>query len=106
TRENLSRIVDIQLANVAKMLKDRKLELEVTAAAKDAIIAEGFDPQFGARPMRRAIQRLVQDPLALKVLTGELGEGDRVIVDAAPGEAELQSRKPEPAREQEEVLQQ
>ncbi|MGD0868409.1 MAG: ATP-dependent chaperone ClpB [Bryobacteraceae bacterium] len=106
TRENLGRIVDIQLANVAKMLKDRKLELEVTPAAKDAIIAEGFDPQFGARPMRRAIQRLVQDPLALKVLTGEFVEGDRVIVDAAPGEAELQFRKSQPAREQEEVLQQ
>jgi ATP-dependent Clp protease ATP-binding subunit ClpB len=106
TREHLSQIVDIQLANVGKMLKDRKLELEVTPAAKDAIIAEGFDPQFGARPMRRAIQRLVQDPLALKVLTGEFVEGDRVIVDAAPGEAELQFRKSEPAREQEEVLQQ
>jgi ATP-dependent Clp protease ATP-binding subunit ClpB len=105
TRENLSQIVDIQLANVAKMLKDRKLELEVTPAAKDAIIAEGFDPQFGARPMRRAIQRLVQDPLALKVLTGEFVEGDRVIVDAAPGEAELQFRKSQPARESEEVLQ-
>jgi ATP-dependent Clp protease ATP-binding subunit ClpB len=106
TRENLSRIVDIQLANVARMLKDRKLELEVTAAAKDAIIAEGFDPQFGARPMRRAIQRLVQDPLALKVLTGEFVEGDRVVVDAAPGEEELQFRKGEPALQPEEVLQQ
>ncbi|MGA2196218.1 MAG: ATP-dependent chaperone ClpB, partial [Bryobacteraceae bacterium] len=105
TRENLSRIVDIQLANVAKMLKDRKLELQVTPAAKDAIIAEGFDPQFGARPMRRAIQRLVQDPLALKVLTGEFVEGDRVVVDAVPGEAELQFRKSEPAPAQEEVLQ-
>jgi ATP-dependent Clp protease ATP-binding subunit ClpB len=106
TRENLSQIVDIQLANVAKMLKDRKLELEVTPAAKDAIIAEGFDPQFGARPMRRAIQRLVQDPLALKLLKGEFVEGDRVIVDAAPDQAELQFRKSESAREQEEVLQQ
>jgi ATP-dependent Clp protease ATP-binding subunit ClpB len=87
------------------MLKDRKLELEVTPAAKDAIIAQGFDPQFGARPMRRAIQRLVQDPLALKLLTGEFVEGDRVTVDAAPGEAELQFRKMEPAPVQEEVLQ-
>jgi ATP-dependent Clp protease ATP-binding subunit ClpB len=56
--------------------------------------------------MRRAIQRLVQDPLALKLLKGEFVEGDRVIVDAAPGDAELQFRKSEPAREQEEVLQQ
>jgi ATP-dependent Clp protease ATP-binding subunit ClpB len=88
------------------MLKDRKLELEVTPAAKDAIIAEGFDQQFGARPMRRAIQRLVQDPLALKVLKGEFVEGDCVIVDAAPGEAELQFRKSELARMPEEALQQ
>jgi len=106
TREHLRQIVDIQLANVGKMLKDRKLELEVTPAAKDAIIAEGFDPQFGARPMRRAIQRLVQDPLALRVLKGEFLEGDRVIVDAAPGQAELQFRKSEPAPIPEEVLQQ
>ena len=57
--------------NVSRLLKERKIKLEVTPAAKDAIIAEGYDPQFGARPMRRAIQRLVQDPLALKLLNGE-----------------------------------
>src|SRR5215468_11825574 len=68
TREHLSQIVDIQLANVSKPLKDRKLRLEVTPAARDLIISEGFDPQYGARPMRRAIQRLIQDPLALKLI--------------------------------------
>jgi ATP-dependent Clp protease ATP-binding subunit ClpA len=83
TREHLSRIVDIQLANVGKLMKDRKLNLEITTAAKDLIIAEGYDPQFGARPMRRAIQRLVQDPLALKLITGEYVEGDTVLVDVA-----------------------
>src|SRR5208282_248953 len=56
SREHLSKIVDLQLGIVSKMLKDRKLNLTVTPAAKDAIIAEGYDPQFGARPMRRAIQ--------------------------------------------------
>ena len=76
TREHLSQIVDIQLANVGKMLKERKVNLEVTPAAKERIIAEGYDPQFGARPMRRAIQRLVQDPLALKLLNGEFVEGE------------------------------
>jgi ATP-dependent Clp protease ATP-binding subunit ClpB len=105
SRENLSQIVDIQLANVGKMLKERKLELEVTPAAKDAIIAEGFDPQFGARPMRRAIQRLVQDPLALLLLKGDFVEGDTVIVDTVAGETELQFRKGEPWPVQEEVLQ-
>jgi ATP-dependent Clp protease ATP-binding subunit ClpB len=83
-RENLSQIVDIQLQRVAGLLRDRKLSLEVTQAAKDKIIDEGFDPQFGARPMRRAIQRLVQDPLALKLLGGEFQEGETVVVDASP----------------------
>ena len=90
TREHLSQIVDIQLAHVAAMLKDRRLKLVVTPAAKDAIIAEGYDPQFGARPMRRAIQRLVQDPLALKLLHGEFLEGETIEVDVQPGVPELQ----------------
>ena len=76
--------MDIQLANVGKLLKDRKLKLEVTPAAKDIIIAEGYDPQYGARPMRRAIQRLIQDPLALKLINGDFREGDTILVDAAP----------------------
>src|SRR5208283_2194093 len=84
SRENLSRIVDIQLERVATLLRERKLALEVTQAAKDKIIEEGFDPQFGARPMRRAIQRLVQDPLAHKLLAGEFLEGETVVVDASP----------------------
>ena len=75
TREHLVRIVDIQSQTVAKLLKDRKMKLEVTAAAKDRIISEGYDPQYGARPMRRAIQRLIQDPLALKLFNGEFLEG-------------------------------
>jgi ATP-dependent Clp protease ATP-binding subunit ClpB len=83
TREHLSLIVDLQLAGLAKLLKDRKLQLQVTPAAKDAIIAEGYDPQFGARPMRRAIQRLVQDPLAHKLLNGDFIEGDTVVVDVS-----------------------
>jgi ATP-dependent Clp protease ATP-binding subunit ClpB len=84
SREHLSEIVGIQLDNVAKLLKDRKVKLEVTAAARDAIINEGYDPQFGARPMRRAIQRLVQDPLALKLINGDFLEGDTILVDASP----------------------
>ena len=83
TREHLSRIVDIQIANVAQMLKDRKIKLEVTAAAKDRIISEGFDPQYGARPMRRAIQRLIQDPLALKLINGDYTEGDTIQADVS-----------------------
>ena len=83
TREHLARIVDIQLTNVGKLLKDRNLKLEITTAAKDRIITEGYDPQYGARPMKRAIQRLIQDPLALKLITGGFAEGDTILVDAA-----------------------
>jgi ATP-dependent Clp protease ATP-binding subunit ClpB len=93
TREHLVRIVDIQLASLAKLLKDRKMKLEVTAAAKDRIISEGYDPQYGARPMRRAIQRLIQDPLALKLLNSEFLEGDTVLVDAKGQESDLQFEK-------------
>jgi ATP-dependent Clp protease ATP-binding subunit ClpB len=93
TRENLRRIVDIQLHKVDKLLKDRKIKLEVTDAAKDLLIADGYDPQFGARPMKRAIQRLIQDPLALKLINGEFSEGDTVAVDAKEGGSELQFSK-------------
>jgi ATP-dependent Clp protease ATP-binding subunit ClpB len=92
TRENLSQIVDIQLAAVSRLLKDRKLNLVVTPAAKDLIIEQGYDPQFGARPMRRAIQRLVQDPLAQKLLRGDFHEGETIEVDAKPGASELEFR--------------
>jgi ATP-dependent Clp protease ATP-binding subunit ClpB len=87
TREHLAQIVDIQLHNVSGLLKDRKLKLEVTAAAKDRIIAEGYDPQYGARPMKRAIQRLVQDPLALLLINGEFVEGDTILVEPGEGDA-------------------
>jgi len=97
TREHLSQIVEIQLVNVARLLKDRKLQLEVSDAAKDVIIAEGYDPQYGARPMKRAIQRLVSDPLSLKLITGEFLEGDTILVDAKAGEPELQFTRLVPA---------
>jgi ATP-dependent Clp protease ATP-binding subunit ClpB len=74
----------LQVGHVAKMLKDRGIHLELTEAARNLIIEEGYDPQYGARPMRRAIQRLIQDPLALKLLNGDFVEGDTVLVDADP----------------------
>jgi ATP-dependent Clp protease ATP-binding subunit ClpA len=96
TREHLAKIVEIQLTNVANLLKDRHIKLEITPAAKNLLISEGYDPQYGARPMRRAIQRLIQDPLALKLISGEYLEGDTLVVDAKPGEPELQFAKGEP----------
>ena len=93
TREHLARIVDIQLSNVAKLLADRGIALEVTLAAKERIISEGYDPNYGARPMKRAIQRLVQDPLALKLIAGDFAEGDTVVVDGKEGAGELDFAK-------------
>jgi len=96
TRENLTQIVDIQIGNVAKLLKDRKLKLEVTPAAKDVIIEEGYDPQYGARPMRRAVQRLIQDPLALRLINGDFHDGETILVDVAKegGGLDIQSLTP------------
>ncbi len=82
TREHLSQIIEIQLGRLRSMLGDRGLKLEISEAAKEALIADGFDPQYGARPLRRTIQRLIQDPLALKLLEGEYVNGDTVVVDA------------------------
>jgi ATP-dependent Clp protease ATP-binding subunit ClpB len=81
-KEQLVKIIELRLEEVRRLLADRKISLELTDAAKDLIFAQGFDPNFGARPLKRAIQRLVQDPLAMKILDGEVLYGDHVIVDA------------------------
>jgi ATP-dependent Clp protease ATP-binding subunit ClpB len=81
-KEHLVKIIELRLEDVRRLLADRKISLELTDAAKDLLFAEGFDPNFGARPLKRAIQKLVQDPLALKILDGEVLHGDHVIVDA------------------------
>jgi ATP-dependent Clp protease ATP-binding subunit ClpB len=81
-REHLSGIVDIQLRRVSQLLADRGYKLEVTEAAREYLAEVGYDPQFGARPLKRAIQRELQDPLALKILAGEFKEGDTIKVDS------------------------
>ncbi len=80
--EQLTHIVDLRLADLQKMLADRKITLELTDAARKAIFKAGYDRAYGARPLKRAIQRLVQDKLAVKILDGSVLHGDRVIVDA------------------------
>jgi ATP-dependent Clp protease ATP-binding subunit ClpB len=81
-KEQLVKIIELRLEDVRRLLADRKISLELTDAAKDLLFTDGFDPNFGARPLKRAIQKLVQDPLALKILDGEVLHGDHVIVDA------------------------
>jgi ATP-dependent Clp protease ATP-binding subunit ClpB len=80
--EALKRIVDIQVALVQKRLADRKIEIELTDPARQLLAEEGFDVVFGARPLRRVIQRDVLNPLATKILAGDVQEGARVVVDA------------------------
>ena len=93
SREHLTMIIDIQLRRVGALLKERGIRLELTQAARELLIKEGYDPQYGARPMRRAIQRLIQDPLALKLLNGDFQEGDTLEVDADPATNELRFQK-------------
>jgi ATP-dependent Clp protease ATP-binding subunit ClpB len=81
-KEQLVKIVDLRLEDLRRLIVDRKISLELTDAAKELLFTEGYDPNFGARPLKRAIQKLVQDPLALKILDGEVLHGDHVIVDA------------------------
>jgi ATP-dependent Clp protease ATP-binding subunit ClpB len=86
TREQLADIVDLQLGRLRDRLAERRLSLEVTDAAKEALAEEGWDPAYGARPLKRAIQRLIENPLALELLEGRFAEGDVVRVDARDGE--------------------
>ncbi len=87
-REQLRRIVDIQLGRVTALLADRRIDLELTDEAKALLTDRGFDPHYGARPLKRVIQRLVQDPLAMRILEGDLPEGSKVVADArVSGEA-------------------
>ena len=80
SREDLEKVVGLQLARLAGYLRERDVTLEVAPEARRAIAEEGYDPAFGARPMKRAIQHLVSDPLALAFLEGRFSEGDTVRV--------------------------
>jgi ATP-dependent Clp protease ATP-binding subunit ClpB len=81
-RDEIRKIIDIQLGALLRRLKDRKITLVLTDRARDSIIEEGYDPVYGARPLKRTIQRRILDPLALAVLQGEYTEGDTVTIDA------------------------
>src|SRR4029077_2197596 len=80
--EQLTRIIELRLDDLRKLLADRKITIELTQPAKELLFIEGYDRAYGARPLKRAIQRLIQDPLALKILEGEVQHGDHVVVDA------------------------
>jgi ATP-dependent Clp protease ATP-binding subunit ClpB len=81
TKQDLVQIVDIQLSHVENLLKERNLKLDVTSSARQALADIGYDPDYGARPLKRAIQKEIQDPLALKIISGEFTEGKTIFVD-------------------------
>jgi ATP-dependent Clp protease ATP-binding subunit ClpB len=82
SKENIKKIIDLQLVYLKNLLAERKIQIELTPRAHELLFREGYDPQFGARPLKRAIQRLIQDPLAMKLLDGEVLPGETVEVDA------------------------
>jgi ATP-dependent Clp protease ATP-binding subunit ClpB len=85
SRDQLGEIVDLQLARLRERLAERGLMLELTDAAKETLAEAGWDPTYGARPLKRAIQRMIENPLAMRLLEGEFEEGDTVLVDAKDG---------------------
>jgi len=94
-KEQIRQIVDIQLQDLQKRLAERKLTLELTPAAKAALAERGYDPVFGARPLKRTIQRMIENPLAVEVLAGRFTEGDTVVVE--PDGETFRFRKEAPA---------
>ena len=86
TEEDLKQIVELLLTDVRERLGDRKVDLELTEAAKAALVKEGYDPVYGARPLRRTIERRVANPLSRRILGGEFKEGETALVDYVDGE--------------------
>jgi ATP-dependent Clp protease ATP-binding subunit ClpC len=93
TQEQIQEIVGIQVAEVAQRVKDQKLRLELTPEAKACLAAEGYNPQYGARPLRRAVQQLVEDPLCEGLLTAKFQSGDIILIDCVDGKIEMSSKE-------------
>ncbi len=89
TKADIRKVIDIQLRSLLKRLEERKIVLEMTDAARDLLVEEGYDPVYGARPLKRTLQRRVLDPLAMGVLQGDFNEGDTVVADAEDGHVAL-----------------
>jgi ATP-dependent Clp protease ATP-binding subunit ClpC len=94
TEEQIRQIVDIQVAEVAKRLKEHNLQLELSAEARDLLATEGYNPQYGARPLRRAIQQLLEDPLCEGLLSGQFKAGDTILIEREGDKLQLRAKKP------------
>ena len=89
-KNSLGNIVDLMIKDLQKRLAERKLNLELTKSAKNWLADTGYDPTFGARPLRRAIERYVENPLSSKILAGEYKEGETIVVDLVDDELDFQ----------------
>lgn len=98
TREHINKIILIQLNEVGKRLKERGISLELTTKALDYLVEVGFDPQFGARPLKRALQRHILNPLSVKILAGEVMDDDTVVADYKNGEIQFAVKRNKPEK--------
>ena len=98
TEEHIGRIVDLQIAQLSRMVAAKDLVLEVTPAARRLLAVRGYDPVYGARPLKRVIQRLLQNPIAMALLEGAYDPGDTVVVDAKSEAIDISRRAPAPAK--------
>jgi ATP-dependent Clp protease ATP-binding subunit ClpC len=94
TKEQIEQIVEIKIVEVAERLKEQRLRLELTPSAKDLLATEGYNPKYGARPLRQTIRRLVEDPLCEDLLSATFKPGDTVLIDCKDGEIELRTKEP------------
>lgn len=92
-KEQIKRIVDLELAKVEKRLAGKEIKIEISEGAKEILVQEGFDANLGARPLKRVIQRLILDPLSIKIVTSEIAEGSRVLIGAENGKIVFENPK-------------
>ena len=104
TKEDVVEIVDLQMMEVSSRLADHGLAIELTQAAKEWLAEQGYDETFGARPLKRALQRSVESPLSVKLLKGEFSKDDQVIVDAEDGELTFTRKEEQETAEPEEQV--
>jgi ATP-dependent Clp protease ATP-binding subunit ClpC len=104
TREQIAEIVDLELAKVGLRLRDHSIQLRASPSARQRLADLGYDPEMGARPLKRVIQNKVEDRLSDALLSGEFKDGDRVLVDTAEGEIVLRPDEGEPASEAQAAL--
>jgi ATP-dependent Clp protease ATP-binding subunit ClpB len=91
SRKQLAEVVEIQLKSVADRLRERQIELQLTSGARELIANKGYDPVYGARPLKRVIQKDVLDPLSIKVIKGEVHDGETVVVENDGGQLTFKS---------------